>query len=86
MIGLLGWLIGGGVIGWLASIVTKRNDQQGMIGNIISGIVGAFVGGALYGFMFGGSINFGWNFSSFIVALIGAVIVLAIWNFISRRK
>lgn len=86
MIGLLGWLIGGGIVGWLASIITKRNAQQGMIGNIVSGVVGAFVGGSLYGFLFGGSINFRWNLSSFIVALVGAVIVLVIWNYISRRK
>lgn len=86
MIGLLGWLIGGAIIGWLASIITGRNAQQGLIGNIIAGIVGAFVGGAIYGLLFGGGINFQWNVTSFIVALVGAVIVLAIWNFISRRS
>ncbi|MBP6016264.1 MAG: GlsB/YeaQ/YmgE family stress response membrane protein [Candidatus Promineofilum sp.] len=83
--GLLGWLIGGGIIGWIASMITGRNAQQGLIGNILAGIIGAFVGGALYGALFGGGINFEWNVTSFIVALIGAVIVLAIWNFISRR-
>lgn len=85
MIGLLGWLIGGAIIGWLASIITGRNAQQGLIGNIIAGIVGAFVGGAIYGLLFGDGLNFEWNLTSFIVALIGAVIVLAIWNFITRR-
>ncbi len=85
MIGLLGWLIGGAIIGWLASIITGRNAQQGLIGNILAGIIGAFVGGALYSFLTGGSLNFEWNLTSFIVALVGAVIVLAIWNFISRR-
>ncbi len=85
MIGLLGWIIGGGIIGWLASMITGRNAQQGLIGNILAGIIGAFVGGALYSFLTGGSLNFEWNLTSFIVALVGAVIVLAIWNFISRR-
>jgi uncharacterized membrane protein YeaQ/YmgE (transglycosylase-associated protein family) len=85
MIGLLGWLIGGAIIGWLASIITGRNAQQGLIGNILAGIIGAFVGGALYGLLTGGGLNFEWNLISFIVALVGAVIVLAIWNFISRR-
>ena len=85
MIGLLGWIIGGAIVGWLASMITGRNSQQGLIGNILAGIIGAFVGGALYGFLTGGSINFEWNLISFIVALVGAIIVLAIWNFISRR-
>ncbi|MCO5179642.1 MAG: GlsB/YeaQ/YmgE family stress response membrane protein [Candidatus Promineofilum sp.] len=85
MIGLLGWLIGGGIIGWIASMITGRNAQQGLIGNILAGIIGAFVGGAIYGALFGNGISFEWNLTSFIVALIGAVIVLAIWNFISRR-
>ncbi len=85
MIGLLGWIIGGGIVGWIASIITGRNSQQGLIGNIVAGIVGAFVGGALYGFLTGGNMNFNWDITSFIVALVGAVIVLAIWNFISRR-
>ncbi|MCA9867507.1 MAG: GlsB/YeaQ/YmgE family stress response membrane protein [Anaerolineae bacterium] len=83
--GLLGWLIGGGIIGWIASMITGRNAQQGLIGNILAGIIGAFVGGAIYGALFGNGISFEWNLTSFIVALIGAVIVLAIWNFISRR-
>lgn len=85
MIGLLGWIIGGGIVGWIASMITGRNAQQGLIGNILAGIIGAFVGGAVYGFLTGGSINFEWNLTSFIVALVGAVVVLAIWNFISRR-
>ena len=85
MIGLLGWLIGGGIIGWIATMITGRNAQQGLIGNILAGIIGAFVGGAIYGALFGNGISFEWNLTSFIVALIGAVIVLAIWNFISRR-
>ena len=85
MIGLIGWIIGGGIVGWIASMITGRNAQQGLIGNILAGIIRAFVGGALYGLLFGGGINFEWNLTSFIVALVGAVIVLAIWNFISRR-
>lgn len=85
ILGLLGWIIGGGIIGWLASIITGRNAQQGLIGNIVAGIVGAFVGGAIYGLLTGNGLDFSWNLTSFIVALVGAIVVLAIWNFISRR-
>ncbi len=85
ILGLLGWIIGGGIIGWIASIITGRNAQQGLIGNILAGIVGAFVGGAIYGLLTGNGLDFSWNLTSFIVALVGAIIVLALWNFISRR-
>lgn len=85
ILGLLGWIIGGAIIGWIASIITGRNAQQGLLGNIVAGIVGAFVGGLIYGFITGNGMNFEWNLGSFVVALIGAVIVLAIWNFVSRR-
>lgn len=42
---ILIWLIAGGVIGWLASIVMKTNDQQGIILNVIVGVTGALIGG-----------------------------------------
>jgi uncharacterized membrane protein YeaQ/YmgE (transglycosylase-associated protein family) len=85
MIGLLGWIIGGAIVGWIASIITGRNAQQGLLGNIIAGIVGALVGGALYSFFTGGSLNFEWNLISFIVALGGAILVLFLWNLVTRR-
>jgi len=55
MVGLLVWLVIGGVVGWLASIVMRTDAQQGIFLNVIVGIVGAFIGGLL----FGGSINNG---------------------------
>ncbi len=85
IMGLLGWIIGGAIVGWVASIITGRNAQQGLLGNIVAGIVGAFVGGALYGVLTGNGMNFEWNIGSFLVALVGAVIVLFVWNMISRR-
>ena len=43
---LIIWLIVGGILGWLASIVMKRDAQQGVLLNVVVGIVGAFLGGA----------------------------------------
>jgi uncharacterized membrane protein YeaQ/YmgE (transglycosylase-associated protein family) len=80
------WLIIGGVLGWLASIVMKTNAQQGMILNIIVGIVGAFLAGLVLSPLFGiDSINSG-NFSlpSLLVSLLGAIILLAIVNLFRR--
>ena len=81
------WLIVGGILGWLASIVMKTNDQQGMILNIIVGIVGAFLGGLLLAPLFGtGTINQSdFSLGSLVVSFLGALILLAIVNFFRRR-
>ena len=83
--GIIIWLIVGGIVGWLASIIMKRDAQQGILLNIIVGIIGALIGGWLIGPMLGaGSINDGITVMSFIVSLIGAVILLAIVNLFRR--
>jgi uncharacterized membrane protein YeaQ/YmgE (transglycosylase-associated protein family) len=83
--GIISWIVLGGIAGWLASIITKRNDQMGCITNIIAGIVGAAVGGWVFS-LFGGQGVTGFNLPSLIVAFVGAVIVLAVVNLIFRRK
>ncbi|WP_298577416.1 GlsB/YeaQ/YmgE family stress response membrane protein [uncultured Luteimonas sp.] len=83
--GIIIWLIVGGIVGWLASIIMKRDGQQGILLNIIVGIIGALIGGWLIGPLLGaGSINDGITVMSFIVSLIGAVILLAIVNLFRR--
>ncbi len=83
--GIIIWLIVGGIVGWLASIIMRRDAQQGILLNIIVGIIGAVIGGWLIGPLLGaGSINDGITVMSFIVSLIGAVILLAIVNLFRR--
>ena len=85
--GIIIWLIIGGIIGWLASMVMKTDGQQGILLNIVVGIVGAFIGGWLIGPLVGaGSINDGFSVMSFIVSLIGAIILLAIVNLFRRGR
>ncbi len=74
------WLIVGGIIGWLASLVMKTDGQQGLILNIVVGIVGAFVAGLFITPLLGiGTINQN-NFSlpGLLVSLMGAIILLGI--------
>ena len=82
------WLIIGGILGWLASIVMKTNEQQGIFLNIVVGIVGAFLGSLLLAPLFGtGTINQrDFSIGSLFVSFLGAVILLAIVNFIRRRR
>lgn len=80
MIGLIVWLIVGGVCGWLASIIMRTDGQQGLILNVVVGIVGAFIAS----FLFGGGINQAITVTTFLYSLIGAVILLAIVNLVRR--
>ncbi|MGB5843084.1 MAG: GlsB/YeaQ/YmgE family stress response membrane protein [Anaerolineales bacterium] len=82
---IIGWVILGGIAGWIASMITGRNDRMGCITNIAAGIVGAIVGGWLFSF-FGGASVTGFNLVSLLVAVVGAVVVLAIINLIFGRK
>ncbi len=83
--GFLGWIILGGLAGWVASMFAGTNREQGLLGNIIAGVVGAVVGGWVFS-LFGGTGVTGLNWGSFIVALVGAVIVLFVWKAISGRS
>ncbi|RAU17426.1 GlsB/YeaQ/YmgE family stress response membrane protein [Nitrincola tibetensis] len=84
--GIIIWLVMGGIVGWIASIIMGTNAQQGIILNIVVGIVGAVIGGWLIGPLLGaGSINEGITAMSFIVSLIGAIILLALASLFQRR-
>ena len=77
------WLIVGGIIGWLASIIMKRDGQQGIFLNVVVGIIGGFLGGWLLpmlGLGMGGTLGF------LVTAFIGAVVLLLIVNLFTRGK
>ena len=83
--GIIIWLVIGGIVGWLASIVMKRDGSQGIIMNVIVGIVGALLGGFLISPLVGvGTINNGISIGSILVSLVGAIILLAIVNLFKR--
>ncbi len=82
------WLIIGGLLGWVASMIMGTNDQQGKLLNIVVGIVGAFLGGLLLAPLLGtGTINQGdFSFGSLITSLLGAVVLLFIVGLFRRRR
>jgi len=77
------WIIFGGVAGWLASLIMNTDAEQGALMNIV-GIVGAVAGGFLMN-LFGASGVNGFNLYSFIVAIIGAVVLLWVYKAVARR-
>lgn len=80
------WLIVGGILGWVASMIMRTNEQQGILLNIVVGIVGALLAGWLLSPLLGaGTINQGdFSLTALFVSLVGAVILLAIVNLIRR--
>ena len=82
------WIIIGGILGWIASIIMRTNAQQGLFLNIVVGIIGALVAGFVLTPLFGiGTINQN-NFSlpALLVSLLGAIILLAIVNLFRRGR
>jgi uncharacterized membrane protein YeaQ/YmgE (transglycosylase-associated protein family) len=86
--GIIIWLVVGGIIGWLASMVMKTDKQQGVIMNVVVGIVGALLGGLLIAPLFGsGTINRGdFSVPGLLASFLGAVILLAIVNLVTRGR
>ena len=84
--GFILWLIIGGVVGWLASVVMRRDASQGIFLNVVVGIIGAMIGGWLISPLVGiPTINQGtFSVGALVVSLLGAVILLAIVNLVRR--
>lgn len=75
--GILSWIILGGLAGWIASMFAKTNESMGIFANIIVGIVGALLGGFLFGLVGGDGVN-GFNLYSLFVAIVGSFVLLTI--------
>ncbi len=79
------WIIFGALVGWVASIVMNTNKQQGALANIAVGIVGALIGGTIAESLGGQGVT-GFNLVSFLIALAGAIILIAIFKFFTRMS
>ena len=83
---ILIWIIFGALAGWIASIIMQKNKKMGAIANIVVGIVGAFIGGYIME-LFGVEVEAGFNFTSLLVAILGAVVLLWVLGlFFGRRR
>ncbi len=82
---ILWWIIFGAVVGWVASIITGNNARMGLLKNIIVGLVGALIGGWI-STMIGIGTYDGFSLNSFVIAIIGAVLLLLVVNLFSRHR
>jgi uncharacterized membrane protein YeaQ/YmgE (transglycosylase-associated protein family) len=83
---LIIWLVVGGLIGWVASLIMKTDAQQGLVLNVVVGIIGALLGGWLLSPLIGaGTVNQGdFSLMGLLVSLGGAIILLFVVNLIRR--
>ena len=82
--GIIAWLILGGLSGWIASMIMNKNASMGIMANIVTGIIGAFIGGVVFNF-FGHQKVTGFNFYSVLVSVVGACILLWIIGAINKK-
>ncbi len=78
----LSWIVFGALAGWIASILTGNNSRMGCFSNII----GAFLGGWIYSLITGHTLFVSWNLTAFIVAVLGAVVLLVVLNLLFGRR
>lgn len=81
--GILTWVIFGGIIGWIASLIMNNDHNQGIILNVVVGIIGALMGGYIMNF-FGYNGITGFNLYSSLVAILGSVILIWLVRLVRR--
>ena len=85
---IIAWIIVGGLAGWVASMIMGTNARQGTVGNVVVGILGAFIGGFVMHLFnnAGASATNAFSWRSFLVALIGAVILLFVYKAFNKNR
>jgi uncharacterized membrane protein YeaQ/YmgE (transglycosylase-associated protein family) len=84
--GILGWIVLGLIAGAIAKLIMPGDDPGGIIVTMLLGIVGAVIGGFLGSRIFGIGLQTFWNLQTWIVAIIGALILLIIYRLIAGRR
>ena len=81
--GIITWLIFGALVGWVASIIMKRNSEMGTVANIVVGVIGAGLGGWIASLLGIGTVT-GFNFYSLLIALAGACVLLLVIGLVQK--
>ncbi len=83
--GVIGWIIIGGLAGWIASLITGTSKKFGIFYNILIGIAGAFIGGLVFGYVTDPDKAFDFGIWSFLIALGGAIVLLLLLKLIFKK-
>jgi uncharacterized membrane protein YeaQ/YmgE (transglycosylase-associated protein family) len=82
---IFAWLVLGGIAGWFASLITKSNRRMGIVMNIIVGLIGSAIGGYICQLVGLGDLSI-FTFYGMVFAVLGAVILLTLVNFVRGRS
>ena len=83
--GILAWIVFGLLAGWVAKMLVPGSDPQGCIITMVIGVLGAVIGGFIGSWLGFGAVT-GFNLKSFLIAVVGAVLLLAIYHLLRRRR
>ncbi len=81
---IIAWLLVGLVAGWVANMIMS-SGAGGLLADILIGVVGAIVGGFVASLLFGGDYVSGFNLQTILVALVGAIIVIAAYRLLTHQ-
>ena len=84
--GIIGWIVLGLLAGAIAKAIMPGTQGGGWLATLILGVVGALLGGFIGSAIFGIGLDTFWSFQTWIVAILGALLVLVIWGFISKNR
>ena len=82
--GIIGWIILGLIAGAIAKAILPGNQGGGWLMTLLLGVVGALIGGWIGSAIFGIGLEEFWSFQTWIVAILGSILVLVIWGFVTR--
>ncbi|MBB5155545.1 GlsB/YeaQ/YmgE family stress response membrane protein [Saccharopolyspora phatthalungensis] len=83
--GIIGWIVLGLIVGAIAKAIMPGKDPGGILVTMLLGVVGAFVGGLIGNWIFGVGVDHFWSLSTWLLAIAGSVLVLAVYRFIVGR-
>ena len=83
--GILAWIVFGLLAGWVAKLLVPDSDPQGCIITMVIGVLGAVIGGFIGSWLGFGAVT-GFNLKSFLIAVVGAVLLLALYHLLRGRR
>ena len=84
--GIIGWIVLGLLAGAIAKAILPGNQGGGWLATLVLGVVGALLGGFIGSAVFNVGLDTFWSLQTWIVAILGSLLVLVIWGFVTKNR